>query len=648
MDLRQLRALVAVSEDKTFIGAAKRLNLAQPALSRQIRTFEKEIGTAVFHRGRGGVTLTAAGEICLKTARSIIDKVDLAVEGTRLASAGKVGTCTVYVSQWCVWTGFTGRVLAHLAKHDPGIDVVVREGEIDTRWECLRRNHMDLSIATAPPSGYEDLHWETLIDDVAGIAMLPPDHPLAARHSLRLEELANETLLTYESQALSAIERDIRVEFERIGFIPRRTQAFKTTESAIARISAGMGWSIHRRSLMGKIPGVATVPIENFGFPLPVCLIHRVSESQPHILEVARRIREVAAAEYPHMSPFRAYQQTSEPAPVQVQREGRIELRDLRYFAAVVEERGIGRAAMRLGLTQPALSRQVRSMEQEVGVSLIARATRGIIPTVAGKSLYSAAREILGEASRLPAEVERGQRAAAGRCVIASLPSGIIRELLTSVMRTAGERFPHLELSVHSVPTPQQPEALNEGQYDIGLCHPLFNLTAGFPDLECRELLTDTLDSVLLPKHHPLALRDSLTLEDVADIPFVFFRRDFHPAFFDYLLESFRRAGYAPRLGPTQNGLHTLWSMVETGAGWALGFGSHRDDPPPGLASIPLDGFSLPWGVNLLCRRNETRPAARAIIDLLFEESAIRNQASGISMAQRDATLSFSAAAFTG
>jgi DNA-binding transcriptional LysR family regulator len=267
-------------------------------------------------------------------------------------------------------------------------------------------------------------------------------------------------------------------------------------------------------------------------------------------------------------------------------------------------------------------------MEQEVGVSLVARATRGIIPTVAGKSLYSAAREILGEVSRLPAEVERGQRAAAGRCVIASLPSSIIRELLSSVMRTAGERFPHLELSVHSVPTPQQPDALNEGQYDIGLCHPLFNLTAGFPELECRELLTDTLDSALLPKHHPLAMRDSLSLEELADIPFLFFRREFHPAFFDYLLESFRRAGYSPRLGPPQNGLHTLWSMVESGAGWALGFGSHRDDPPPGLVSIPIEGFSLPWGVNLLSRKNETRPAARAIIDLLFEESAIRNAAS--------------------
>jgi DNA-binding transcriptional LysR family regulator len=293
----------------------------------------------------------------------------------------------------------------------------------------------------------------------------------------------------------------------------------------------------------------------------------------------------------------------------------------------VVEERGIGRAAIRLGLTQPALSRQIRSMEHDVGVSLVARATRGIIPTVAGKSLYSAAKEILGEVSRLPAEVERGQRAAAGRCVIASLPSGIVRDLLSSVIRTAGERFPHLELSVHHIPTPQQAEALTEGECDIGLCHPLFNLTSGFTDLECRELLTDSMEYALLPLHHPLATRDSVTFADLAEIPFLFFRRDFHPAFYDYLLESFRRHGYVPQMGPPQNGLHTLWSMAEAGAGWSLGFGSHRDNPPSGLTAIPIESFRIPWGVNLLSRKNETRPAARAIIDLLFEESAVRNAA---------------------
>ncbi|HMA20585.1 MAG TPA: LysR family transcriptional regulator, partial [Gemmatimonadaceae bacterium] len=123
-----MKALIAVSEEKTFIGAARRLHLAQPALSRQIRTFEREIGTAVFHRGRAGVTLTPAGEICVKAARSILGKVEVAVRDTRMASAGRLGSCTIYASQWAVWSGFTGKLLAHLAALDPGIDVIVKEG----------------------------------------------------------------------------------------------------------------------------------------------------------------------------------------------------------------------------------------------------------------------------------------------------------------------------------------------------------------------------------------------------------------------------------------------------------------------------------------------------------------------------------------
>ncbi|HEX6573822.1 MAG TPA: LysR family transcriptional regulator [Gemmatimonadaceae bacterium] len=625
MDLRQLRSLVAVSEERTFVQASKRLHLTQPALSRQIRTFEREVGTAVFHRGRGGVTLTPAGEVCLRAARSIIDKVEKAADEARLASAGKAGTCTIYASQWCVWSGFTGRLLSHLAKYDPGIDVIIKEGEVGDRWHCLRHGHVDIAIATAPRSGFEDLHCETLLDDVASMALLSPRHPLASRQSIRLEELADATLLVYDQRIVDNIDWDVVAELKRAGFIPKRTHHLETSESLLARVSAGLGWSIHRKSLKGKIPDIATVPIENFSVPLPISLMHRVNESQPHILEVARRIREAASAAHPSMRTSGIFDVPVEPQSRETTKYGDLEIRDLRYFAAVVEERGIGRAAVRLGLTQPALSRQIRSMEQAVGVSLVARATRGIIPTIAGKSLYSAAREILGDVSRLPAEVERGQRDAAGRCIIATVASPIARDMLSAVLRNAEERYAHLEISVHHVASPDQAAAVNEGEFDVGLCHPFFNLTSGFPDIDCRELLTDWIDGALLPADHPLAASDSITVDDLASIPFLCFRRDFRPAFYDYLMESFRRLGYSPVVGPTQNGLDTLWSMCEQGAGWSLAFASHRRNPPPGLVAIRIEGFRIPWGVNIISRKNEARPGARAVIDLLFEESARRN-----------------------
>jgi DNA-binding transcriptional LysR family regulator len=268
-------------------------------------------------------------------------------------------------------------------------------------------------------------------------------------------------------------------------------------------------------------------------------------------------------------------------------------------------------------------------------VSLVARATRGIIPTIAGKGLYTCAREILGDASRLPAEVEAGQRDAAGRCVIASVASPIARDLLTAVMRAAEGRYSHLEISVNHVSSPDQARAIADGEVDLGVCHPFFNLTAGHPEIECRELLTDWINGALLPETHPLAENDSITFDDLADVPFLCFRRDFRPAFYDYLMESFRRLGYSPMLGPTQNGLDTLWSMCEQGAGWSLAFASHRSNPPPGLVAVAVDGFRIPWGVNLLSRKNESRPGTRAIIELLFEEAAKRNAISSVSALPR-------------
>ena len=91
MELKHLRYLIAISDETTFVRAAERLHLAQPALSRQIHKFEKEIGARVFVRGRTGVTLTAAGEICLEAARDILERVERAANSARMANAGRSG-----------------------------------------------------------------------------------------------------------------------------------------------------------------------------------------------------------------------------------------------------------------------------------------------------------------------------------------------------------------------------------------------------------------------------------------------------------------------------------------------------------------------------------------------------------------------------
>ena len=162
-----------------------------------------------------------------------------------------------------------------------------------------------------------------------------------------------------------------------------------------------------------------------------------------------------------------------------------------------------------------------------------------------------------------------------------------------------------------------QPAALHAARVDIGLCHPFTNLAAEYPDVDCRSLIDDVLDGALLPVGHPLAKRSSISFADLAGIPFVFFHREFHPAFHDFIMETFRTLGFRPVTGPLQEGLSTMWSLAAEGEGWCLASGSEREDPPAGLVGVPIEGFRIPWGVSLLTRRDESHAAPLTVAQLL-------------------------------
>lgn len=622
MELTHLRYLIAVSEETTFIKAAEKLRLAQPALSRQIHNLETELGAPVFHRGRNGVTLTVEGAIALSAARKVVRQVDDAVARARLADAGRIGRCTIYASVWSLWTGFSGRLVAYLAETEPGIEISLEEAGVSGHWGGLDAGDVDIAISTKPTPQYTSLAFEPLLNDSANVAILGKGHPLAQRESIRLEELAGDLFLTYDPASVNLVDHDVYAEFDKVGFKPAQTREVSTSEALIAMVAGGFGWSLHRRSLLGKIPSVAMVPVEKFDLKYPVALVWRKNETREIVFTVKQRIRELAASEFPD-----AYVETSptinphKGAALKRSTAGQIELRDLRYFTAVYGERSIGRAAEKLGKSQPALSRQITHLERDVGVKLFYRKARGITPTAAAESLYADARDILSVIDGLPSELARGQRAVAGRCTVAAVPSLQVRELIASVIRDAAEEFPHLDIVPSNMPTPIQPAAIQSGNFDVGLCHPFSHLVAEYPDIECRLLLPDVMDGALIAANHPLAKKKSITFRDLETVPFLFFRREFHPAFHDFVMETFAAHDYFPIHGPQQEGLQTMWSLTAEGQGWSFAFGSQGVDAPPGLVAVPIDGFSIPWGVNILTRRDESRATTLAVIDLLMKAS---------------------------
>ncbi len=622
MELRHLRYLIAVSEETTFVRAAERLRLAQPALSRQIHNLEKELGTSVFNRGRSGVTLTGAGAIALSFARSIIQKVDNAVVRTRMADAGKVGHCRIYASVWGLWTGFTGRLAAHLAATEPGISLSVEEAGVSGHWKGLRSGAVDLSISSTPPKTFTDLVSEPLVRDSA-IVILARDHPLANRTSIRLDELKDELLLLYDAKSINRVDHDPFSAFERAGFKPAATRDVSTSEGLIAMVAGGVGWSLHRRSLIGKIPSVAMVPVDGFHLDYPVALVRRKTESRPVVFTVARRIRELAKRDYPELyAPSESDIEVTPPREAEGVGAAWIGLRDLRYFAAVVEEKSIGQAAERLGISQPGVSRRITHFERDIGIKLFVRSTRGVTLTPAGEALYEDTQDIVDQADRLPFEVARGQRAIAGRCTIAAISPLQVRNIIASVIREAAADLPHLDIVPSNVPTPLQPAMIQRGEFDIGLCHPFSHLVAEYPDLDCCEILSDVIDGALIPVNHPLARKASITFDEIGNFPFLFFPREFHPGFYDFVMTTFAERGYASVMGPKQEGLLTIWSLAAAGEGWTFGFGSLGIEPPPGLVDVPIEGFAIPWGVDMLTRKDESRPTTLTVIALIRKAAA--------------------------
>ena len=151
------------------------------------------------------------------------------------------------------------------------------------QWEWLRKGKADVAIGTVPLSSYPDIHTDPILDDVADLAVLSRSHPLASRSSIRLHELADDVFLKYDAPVLTAIDSELEVAFRAAGFTPSKVHSLSTTEALLTRIAAGLGWSVHRRSLSGKIPGVVTVPLEEFALRIPIGVMRRESESQPHV-----------------------------------------------------------------------------------------------------------------------------------------------------------------------------------------------------------------------------------------------------------------------------------------------------------------------------------------------------------------------------
>jgi DNA-binding transcriptional LysR family regulator len=282
-----------------------------------------------------------------------------------------------------------------------------------------------------------------------------------------------------------------------------------------------------------------------------------------------------------------------------------MELRHLRYFVVVGEEQHYGRASRRLRVAQPALSRQIQDLEEEVGFKLFDRLPRGVKLSVAGKLFLEDARRILqavSEATARAAHVARGQ---SGTLRVGFTENASWHGVVPDSFRLFREQQPDAELQLQPAASLEQLDAIRSGRLDAGFANFMPKV-----DQELDQLAVAVHHLELaVPKRHPLTKLKKLRLRELTDALFIWFPRRASPAFYDRLMHECYRGGLkSPRI--VQEGLNeaTILSLVSTGLGVGWVLGSARWRCPETVAILPVVDLNVPLRLTLAWRRDNTSP----------------------------------------
>ncbi len=236
----------------------------------------------------------------------------------------------------------------------------------------------------------------------------------------------------------------------------------------------------------------------------------------------------------------------------------------LRYFVAVAEELHFGRAAKRLMVTQPALSRQITLLEQEIGVRLFVRDTRRVALTSAGREYLEQAREILRGVTNAAESARRAERGESGRLSVAFYYTAGLG-ILPPVLREFTLRHPDVSLDLREMSSKTQIAEVLKGTIDVGIVHEPAAVTAVSAEIIQREALI-----AVLPSSHRFVRKATLRLADLHAETFVMLPRNDASTLHDLLIAACNAADFSPNIVTRANRLLTVIGLVAAGMGIAI------------------------------------------------------------------------------
>jgi len=299
-----------------------------------------------------------------------------------------------------------------------------------------------------------------------------------------------------------------------------------------------------------------------------------------------------------------------------------VELRHLRYFLAVGEEEHFGRAAERLHVVQPALTRQVRQLEEEIGCALFQRLKRGVRLTEAGRSFLEETRRLLADLGRSVDRTQLIAQGKVGRLRVGFSDTATYSGELSSILHDFRARWPDVRLELFPSSSVVAGEQLRRQEVDVAFVY--------VAPTDLGELKTHTISVerwvLALPRAHALVKSKRLKLSDLKREPFVWFPRAVAPPLHDRVLAACHAAGLTLNIVQEVNNPTTMLSLVAGGIGVTFTITSAEKTKPDSVVLRKVDDLRVTAELSAIWRGDNKVPALQKFIEVVLRHgSASRN-----------------------
>ena len=283
MELRYLRSFLVLAEELHFGRAARRLNISQPPLSRQIALLEQELGTLLFRRTRRTVELTPAGGAFRKSVTTVMAELDLASDEARRVASGQIGNLTLGMVESAAYSVMPAMLQAFHRCY-PDVHLGFMSLPTTEQIKSLLQGNIDVGIVRLPVRS-DGIVTHLLKDDPLVVAM-SRDHSLARRSTVSLRDLAEEPLLVAPREAAVGYYDEIVGQCERAGFIPRIVHQARPFSMLVGLVGAGLGVAIVPQSIQNLRPdGVIYKPLRERTAKTAFALIVREGDRSPLVAQ---------------------------------------------------------------------------------------------------------------------------------------------------------------------------------------------------------------------------------------------------------------------------------------------------------------------------------------------------------------------------